>query len=343
MLDDVTITADAIALELEELRRPLTGYCYRLLAGASDTEDAVQETMLRATQHLDRFDPRRGTLRTWTYRIATNVCLDMLRRSRRRAVATDLGPAAEAGAPLGAALPPERWVEPMPDARIIAASDPADVVVERESVRLAFVAALQHLAPRQRAVLVLREVLQLSAEETAEVLDTSTAAVNSALQRARQTLARHRPLPAHSLDPDDADRRALLDRYVDAFERHDVDLLLTVLREDVTSAMPPLVWWVQGRATHGLLFGQGGCEGAHLLPTSINGAPGFGQYRPDDAGILRPFALMGVEVRGGAVSHVTTFLGTAGRFGEFGLPAVLPPAGARPRPMSCRGPVRSSR
>lgn len=318
--------------DLEALRIPLTAYCYRLLGSAADTDDAVQETIVRAHQHRERYDPVRGALRAWVFRIATNVCLDLLRGARRRALCVDLGPAAVPGAALGAPLPPECFVEPMPDARLVAARDPGEVAAERESVRLAFVAALQHLAPRQRATLVLRDVLCFSAAETADMLGTTTAATNSALQRARETLDRHRPSPSDPLDPVDAGQRELLERYVAAFEAHDVARLAALLREDARTSMPPFRWWLGGGATIAALVGSGGCEGARLAPAAICGRPGFGQYRPDDDGVLRPFALVLVETRGEAIAELTTFLGTGERFPEFGLPMVLEPI--PPGPMS---------
>jgi RNA polymerase sigma-70 factor (TIGR02960 family) len=311
--------------DLEALRTPLTAYCYRLLGSAADTDDAVQETIVRAHRHLERYDPARGALRAWVFRIATNTCLDLLRSARRRALCVDLGPAAVAGAGLGSPLPPERFVEPMPDARLVAARDPGDVAAERESVRLAFVAALQHLAPRQRATLVLRDVLCFSAAETATMLGTTTAATNSALQRARETLDRYRPSMSDPLDPGDVGQRDLLERYVAAFEAHDVARLAELLCEDARTSMPPFGWWLDGGATIAALVGAGGCEGARLFPTAISGQPGFGQYRPDDGGVLRPFALVLVETRGERIAHVTTFLGTGDRFPEFGLPMVLEP------------------
>lgn len=316
------MTAPTVA-DLEALRIPLTAYCYRLLGAAADTDDAVQEAIVRAHLQRERFDPERGVLQAWVFRIATNVCLDMLRSARRRAVCVDLGPAAVPGAALGNPLPPDRFVEPMPDARLIAAREPAEIVLERESVRLAVVAALQHLPPRQRATLVLRDVLGFSAAETAGILETTTASVTSALQRARETLERHRPRPTDVLEPDDADQRALLDRYVAAFEAHDPARLVAVLREDARTSMPPFAWWIEGGPTIAALVAAGGCEGARLLPTAVNGQPGLGQYRPDDDGVLRPFAIVLVEPRGERIAGVTTFLGTGGRFAEFGLPEVL--------------------
>jgi len=315
--------------DLEALRIPLSAYCYRLLGSAADTDDAVQETVIRAHTQRARFDPARGALRAWVFRIATNVCLDLLRGARRRALCVDLGPAAVPGAELGAPLPPERFVEPMPDARLVVVRDPGEMAAERETIRLAFVAALQHLAPRQRAVLVLRDVLRFSAAETGAMLDITTAAANSALQRARETLERHRPSPSDPLDPGDADQRDLLERYVAAFEAHDVARLTELLREDARTSMPPVGWWIEGGPRIAALVGAGGCAGARLLPAAIGGQPGFGQYRPDDHGLLHPFALVLVETRGERIAHLTTFLGTGHRFPEFGLPALLEPLAAR--------------
>lgn len=309
--------------ELEALRIPLSAYCYRMLGSAADTDDAVQETIVRAHAQRERFDPSRGALRAWVFRIATNICLDLLRGARRRALCVDLGPAAVPGAELGVPLPPERFVEPMPDARLVAARDPGEIVAERETVRLAFVAALQHLAPRQRATLVLRDVLRFSAAETATMLDMTPAAANSALQRARATLERHRPGSGDPLDPGDAEQRDLLERYVEAFEAHDVARLTELLAADARTSMPPFGWWVEGGPTIAALVGAGGCAGARMVFTPIGGQPGFGQYRPDGDGFLRPFALVVVETRGPRIAHMTTFLGTADRFGEFGLPVVL--------------------
>jgi RNA polymerase sigma-70 factor (ECF subfamily) len=320
----VTATDVDRLAELEALRRPLTAYAYRMLGASSESDDAAQETILRAHRHLDRFDPDRGSLRTWVFRIATNVCLDLLRGVARRALAVDLGPASTDGS-LGAPLPADRFVEPRPGARLLSAIDPADLVVERESVRLAFVAALQHLAPRQRATLILRDVLHFSAAETAALLDTSAAAVNSALQRARETLDRHRPSPADPFDPADPAQRELLDRYVAAFEAHDMDALTAVLRADATTSMPPFAWWIHGGARIAGLVAAGGCAGARLVPTDICGSPGFGQYRPDDDGVLRPFALVLVQPRAARIGDSVTFLGSGSRFAEFGLPEFVPP------------------
>jgi RNA polymerase sigma-70 factor (TIGR02960 family) len=306
--------------ELEAQRLPLTGFCYRMLGSAADADDAVQETLVRAYRNLARYDPDRARLGTWLHRVAANVCIDMLRGARRRALAVDMGPAAEGGE-LGVPLPADRFVEPMPDARLFGVTDPAERVVGRETVRLAFLAALQRLVPRQRAVLVLRDVLAFSAQETAEILDSSVAAVNSALQRARAALADDPPARADVLDPENAEQRDLLDRYVAAFEAHDIDGLARLLREDATSSMPPFAWWLSGASRIvAVMAASDACAGDRLLPTVINGSPGFGQYRPDPDGELRPFALILLELRENRVAHIVTFLGSAGRFAEFGLP-----------------------
>ncbi len=302
--------------ELERHRIGLTGFCYRMLGAAGEAEDAVQETMLKAWKAADGYDPTRAALSTWLYRIATNVCIDLTRGAQRRAVAMDLGPAATAPG-LGPPLP-GRWVEPMPDARMLP-EDPAELATQRESVRLAFVAALQWLPPRQRAVLILREVLAWPAAEVATLLDTTVGSVNSALQRARAAL--RRPTPAA---PMDAAHRALLVRYVDAFERFDVDLLTALLHEDATMSMPPFGWWLQGRAAIRVVLesSDGGCHGARLLPTSASGSPAFGQYRPD-GDVFRPFALVVLEVAGGRIIGITNFLDAVEDFPRFGLPAEL--------------------
>ncbi|TDB81294.1 sigma-70 family RNA polymerase sigma factor [Actinomadura sp. KC216] len=309
--------------DLEALRVPLTGYCYRLLGSSADTDDAVQETLIRASAKRDQYDPGRARLSTWVHRNATNVCIDMLRAAKRRALVVDVASATR-GPDLGAPLPPETWVEPMPDSRLIDGQNPDDVVLARESVRLAFIAALQHLAPRQRAVLVLRDVLVFTAQETAEILGTTVPAVNSALQRARATLAANRPDPFDLYDPDDAAQRDLLRRYVAAFESHDIAGLTAVMREDAVASMPPFPWRMDGARTIAALAGSSdSCAGARLVPCRINGAPGFGQYRPGDGGVLHPFALVSVDIRDGRLTQMITFLGTQGRFAEFGLPASL--------------------
>ncbi|TDD38331.1 sigma-70 family RNA polymerase sigma factor [Actinomadura sp. KC06] len=310
--------------ELEALRVPLTGYCYRLLGSSADADDAVQETLIRASSRRDQYDPGRARLSTWVHRIATNVCIDMLRAAKRRALVMDAGPATSENFGLGAPLPPEVWVEPMPDSRVLDVQNPGDVVLERESVRLAFIAALQHLAPRQRAVLVLRDVLVFSARETAEILGTTVPAVNSALQRARAALEANRPDPFDLYDPEDAGQRDLLRRYVAAFESHDIAGLTALMREDAVASMPPFQWRLDGAREIAAAAGSSdSCAGARLVLCRINGAPGFGQYRPGDDGVLRPFALVSVDIRDGLLTQLVTFLGTQHRFAEFGLPEFL--------------------
>jgi RNA polymerase sigma-70 factor (TIGR02960 family) len=319
------VQADELAVEdLEALRVPLTGYCYRLLGSSADTDDAVQETLIRASSRRDQYDPSRGRLSTWVHGIATNVCIDMLRSAKRRALVVDFSQPTGQGPDLGTRLPPDVWLDPMPDSRLIATQDPVEVVLERESVRLAFIAALQYLAPRQRAVLVLRDVLAFTAEETAQILDTTVPSANSALQRARASLSTRRPDPFEIGDPEDIKQRDLLRRYVAAFEAHDVAALKAILREDAVTLMPPFPWRLTGAETIAEVIGaSGSCAGARLVPCRVNGVQGFGQYRPEGDNVLRPFALVAVQVRGGRIAQIVTFLGTQHRFREFGLPDSL--------------------
>jgi RNA polymerase sigma-70 factor (ECF subfamily) len=314
--------------ELQQYRGELTGYCYRMLASAFDAEDAVQETMVRAWRGYDRFEGR-SAVRSWLYRIATNVCLDMLDGRKRRARPMDLS--ATAWQPVAASLearsPEVTWVEPMLDTHWLpTASDPADEAVARESVRLAFVAALQHLPPRQRAVLILRDVLRWKADEVAELLDASVASVNSALQRARATLAAS-DIAAAPVDPMDAEAEALLARYVDAFERYDIDAFVSLLHEDATQNMPPYEMWLAGREDIGAwMLGPGiGCRGSRLLPVTANGVPAFAHYKPGPSDRLMPWALQVLEIRNGRVAAISSFLDTR-LFQHFGLPESLSPA-----------------
>jgi RNA polymerase sigma-70 factor, ECF subfamily len=312
---------------LEQHRVELTAYCYRMLGSSFDAEDAVQETMVRAWRNLDRFEGR-AALRSWLYRIATNVCLDMLNGRERRARPMDLGPAREPEATNLKTLPEVAWIEPMPDARAVPADgDPAEVAVARETIRLAFVAALQHLPPRQRAVLILCEVLRWKASEVAELLDTSVASVNSALQRARATLEARNVTPAGtppSVDEADAE---LLARYVEAFERYDMEALTSLIHEDATQSMPPYDLWLRGR--NDILtwwVGPGAtCRGSRVIPTlAANGAPAFGQYRPRPTGAgYEPWALQVLEIEDGRIVDFTFFLDTNRVFPLFGLPLEL--------------------
>jgi RNA polymerase sigma-70 factor (ECF subfamily) len=310
--------------ELEQHRRQLTAYCYRMLGSPFDAEDAVQETLVRAWRGAERFEGR-ASVRSWLYRIATNVCLDMVKSSQRRARPMDLGPARE---PVESNLhvPAEaRWIEPIPDT-MIGGDDPADVAVARDSVRLALVAALQHLPPRQRAVLILRDVLRWEASEVAELLGTTVASVNSGLQRARATLARSRPSSRDGHQPLTAADRRLLERYVAAFERYDLEGLTSLIREDATQSMPPYDMWLRGRDdVFAWWFGPGiGCRGSRMLPTAgANGCPAFGQYKPSPAGGYDPWALQVLELSGGRIAELTFFLDTARLFPLFGLPARL--------------------
>ena len=318
--------SEDLELQLERHRVELTAYAYRMLGSAFEAEDAVQETMLRAWRSYDGFEGR-AALRSWLYRIATNVCLDMLTGRERRARPMDLAPAKTADVPLDDGLSETSWILPVPDGRVLpAGGDPAEAVESRESVRLAFVAALQHLPPRQRAVLILREVLRWKATEVAELLDTSVASVNSALQRARATLADADVEATDSSRPMDDEQRALLARYVDAFERYDLDSLTSLLREDATWSMPPYELWLQSHEDiRKWCLGPGiGCRGSRLVPTAANGSPAFGQYKPgDQEGILEPWSLQVLEVSAGRIVGICFFLDTARLFPLFGLPPRL--------------------
>jgi RNA polymerase sigma-70 factor, ECF subfamily len=320
-----TLPRTASADDFEPHRPALTAHCYRLLGSPFEAEDAVQETLVRAWRNRQRFQGR-SAVGSWLYRIATNVCLDMLRSSRRRARPMDLGPARE---PVEANLhvPAEaRWIEPIPDAWFAGGQDPAEVAVTRASVRLALVAALQHLPARQRAALLLFEVLCWEASEIAELLETTVPAVNSSLQRARAALAKRglsladRPAP---LSPSD---RELLERYAAAFERYDIQGLTALIREDAIQSMPPYDLWLVGREDiFAWWLGPGiGCRGSRMLPTSgANGLPALGQYKPSPAGGYEPWALQVLELSGGRIAELTFFLDTARLFPLFGLPGRL--------------------
>ena len=296
---------------LEQYRRELTGYCYRMLGSAFDAEDAVQETMLRAWRSLEGFEGR-SALRSWLYRIATNVCFDSLSGRERRARPMDLGPAQEPLFENLAELPEVTWITPLPT--------PDELAEQRESLRLAFVAALQHLPPKQRAALILCEVLKWQASEAAELLETSVASINSALQRARATLAKADVRAPSELD-DEA--RVLLERYVAAFEAYDVDRLTDLLHEDAVQSMPPFSLWLEGRDDiFTWWFGPGiGCKGSKLVPVGLaNGMPAWGQYKPSPEGGREPWALIVPEVSDGRIVELTFFLDTPRLFPLFGLP-----------------------
>jgi RNA polymerase sigma-70 factor (ECF subfamily) len=322
----VTVDSRPQALdELEEHRQALTGYCYRMLGSGFEADDAVQETMLRAWHAADRFEGR-SSVRSWLYRIATNVCIDMLRSSQRRARPMELGAASPPHESyLGPGLPECTWVSPIADERVVPLhGDPAEIAEARETIRLAFVAALQHLPARQRAALILCEVLRWPAIDVAELLDTTVAAVNSALQRARATLA-----VAHAKsDPQalDAAQRELLASYVDAFERYDVSRLVTLLHDDASQSMPPFAMWIQGASDIGRwMLGPGiECQGSRLVATTANGCAAFGQYRVDPNGGHAPWALQVIELSGQRISGLHFFLDAGALFASFGLPSHLP-------------------
>jgi RNA polymerase sigma-70 factor (ECF subfamily) len=317
--------ASELETRLEQHRAELTAYAYRMLGSPFEAEDAVQETFIRAWRGFDRFEGR-AALRSWLYRIATNVCLDMLNGRERRARPMDLGPARE---PIEAnlnTLPDATWIQPTPEGLVGPEGDPAEVAVARESIRLAFVAALQHLPPRQRAVLILCEVLRWQATEVADLLETTVASVNSALQRARATLAASNVSAGDPSPPLDEEDRALLARYVAAFEAYDIDALTSLLHEDATQSMPPFDLWLRGRDDiFEWWFGPGiGCRGSRVIPTvAANGSPAFGQYKPSPDGGYEPWALQVVEVSGGRIVELTFFLETETLFPLFGLPARL--------------------
>ena len=307
--------------QLEQHRVELTGYCYRMLGSAFEAEDAVQETMLRAWRSLDRFEGR-AALKSWLYRIATNVCLTMLDGRGRRARPMDLSPASTVDGAL-TTLPEATWLEPIPDGRVLPADgDPAELAMSRETLRLAFVAALQHLPARQRAVLILREVLRWKASEVAELLGTSVASVNSALQRARSTLSASNVAVTDPVPPMDEADRALLARYVDAFEQFDIDALVALLHEEATLSMPPYELWLRGQLDlRSWFLGTGKhCRGSRLVPVMANGSSAFGQYRPSGpGGSHEPWALQVIETSGDRVLAINSFLDTARLFPLFGL------------------------
>ncbi len=309
--------------DLETHRRALAGHCYRMLGSATDADDAVQETMVRAWKNLERFEGR-SSLKGWLHRIATNVCLDALAERKRRTRPQLMG---SVGTPADELHTRERthWIEPVPEAMVVEPeADPAERALQRQQVRLAFVTALQALPPKQRAALLLVELVGSSAAEAAETLQTSVPALNSALQRARATLTK----PTELAPLDDA-HRALFDRYVEAFERYDVDALTALMHEDATLSMPPYRLWLQGKESIAAwLTGRGiGCKGSRLVRTFASGSPAFGQYRPAADGGHEPWALVVLELRDGGVAEMVSFLDTETLFPLFGLPARLPPAG----------------
>ena len=323
-MDATTTPRDTAFQELEAHRGELVAHCYRMLASPFEAEDAVQETLLRAWKSFGTFEGR-SSVRSWLYRIATNVCLDMLESGQRRARPMDLGPALAPVAESLSELPGERWVEPLPDTLLSHGGDPAEVAVMRDSVRLAFVAALQTLPPRQRAALLLCEVLQWKAAEAASLLAMSVPAVNSALQRARSTLAAVSPEPSQDALPETD--REMLARYVRAFERYDMETLTQLIHVDATQSMPPYANWLQGRDDIlAWWVGPGiGCRGSKVIPApNANGLPAFGQYKPSPSGDgHEPWALQVLDIRNGRIAEITFFLSTETLFPLFGLPPRL--------------------
>src|SRR6184192_3209276 len=322
---DASVAVSREGAELDQYRGELTAYCYRMLGSPFEAEDAVQETLVRAWRSLDSFEGR-SSLRSWLYRIATNVSLDMLGSRERRARPMDLGPSREPVESNLNTLPEVTWIEPIPDRLVAPEGDPADVAVAHETIRLAFVAALQHLPPRQRAVLILCEVLRWKASEVADLLGTSVASVNSALQRARATLDATdvRTEPAPELGDED---RELLARYVQAFEAYDIEALTSLIHEDATQSMPPYDLWLRSRDDiFEWWLGPGiGCRGPRVIATvAANGSPAFGQYKPSESGSgFDPWALQVLELSGGRIVELTFFLDTERVFPLFGLPPRL--------------------
>ncbi|WP_030597324.1 sigma-70 family RNA polymerase sigma factor [Streptomyces fulvoviolaceus] len=328
-MTDGTATTTDLDVRLEKHRTELTGYCYRMLGSSFEAEDAVQDTMVRAWRSYEKFEGR-SSLRSWLYRIATNVCLDMLTAGNKRARPVDLSESTPLAQAALSPRPDHTWLEPMPDARILpTVEDPAEAAVAKESVRLAFMAALQQLPPKQRAVLILREVLAWRASEVAELLDTSVASVNSALQRARATLAereKDKAAGAAVSDPLDEEQQKLLDRYVAAFEGYDMTALTALLHEDAVMSMPPFDLWLTGHEDiTGFMTTLGApCEGSRLVPVQVNGLPGFAQYKPDpEEGGFTPWAVQILEISDGRLTGFHFFLDTKRWFPLFGLPLHL--------------------
>ncbi len=313
--------ATAEVAQLEQHRAALTGHCYRMLGSAVDADDAVQETMVRAWRGMERFDGR-SSLCTWLYKIATNVCLDAAAERSQRSRPVETGPVSTVDDALET-KPRSHWLEPIADLRALPEStDPSERVVLRESIRLAFVAALQSLPPKQRAALLLTEVLGWSAAEVAESFDTTLASVNSAVQRARTTLAARPRGPSPTASESQA---ALVERYASAFERYDIDALTALLHHDATLSMPPYTLWLQGHASiRAWLLGRGsGCRGSRLVPTQANGQTAFAQYRASPSGGHEAWALLVLELAGDRIASMTSFLDAKVLFPRFGLPLQL--------------------
>lgn len=328
-MTDLAVPSD-VDQQLEQYRAGLTGYCYRMLGSPHEAEDAVQETLLRAWRGFDQYNGR-APLRAWVFRIATNVCVDMLRGRKRRALPMDLGAPGDRRAGLGPALPESSWVLPMPDGRVQPMSaDPVEQALSQERIRLAFVAALQHLLPRQRAVVILRDVLRWKASEVAQLLGATVVSVNSTLQRGRAALAALDVGSSAAVEPvSDPETQQLLARYVDAFERFDVDLLVAILHEDATLSMPPFDLWLQGfdNVLDWFKNPPPDCPGARFVPVgTANGVPAFAQYKQTGpGGGYTGFGVQLTTVSAGRITAIDAFL-YPDLVPLFGLPATLTPS-----------------
>ena len=311
----------------EQFRPELLAHCYRMLGSVHDAEDLVQETYLRAWRSYDKFEGR-SSMRTWLYRIATNACLTALEGRNKRPLPTGLGqPSSDPDGTL-VQQPEVSWLEPVPDAMVVAdKNDPAAIVASRESIRLAFIAALQHLPPRQRAVLILRDVLKWKAAEVAELLGMTTAAVNSALQRAHAHLDQAAPTEDDVVEPSAEDQRELLEKYVAAFQNYDIAAMTKLFTEDAVWEMPPFTGWYQGPETIANLISHNcpasGPGDMVLVPTEANHQPAFGLYMRGEDGVHRAFHIQTLDVTPSGVSHVAAFFDVR-LFKTFGLPEVLP-------------------
>jgi RNA polymerase sigma-70 factor (ECF subfamily) len=331
-----TATSEDFVRQADPYRRELLAHCYRMLGSVHDAEDLVQETYLRAWRAYDRFEGR-SSLRTWLHQIATRACLTALDTRSRRPLPTGLGaPGSEAGDAL-VEQPEVPWLEPIPDAMVAGASaDPASIVAARQSLRLAVIAAMQNLPPRQRAVLVLREVLAWRASEVAELLDTTTTAVNSILQRARAQIDQAAPVADEIMEPTTPEQRELLDRFVMAFEQKDIATIVELFSTDAIWEMPPFTGWYQGAENIGRLVDTQcpaqGPDDMRLVPTWANGQPAFGLYMRVADGSYEPFNLPVLTIVGDRVTHVACFFDLS-LFETFGLPASLP-AGTPATPLA---------
>jgi RNA polymerase sigma-70 factor (ECF subfamily) len=328
-------SVDEFARRTDPFRRELLAHCYRMLGSVHDAEDLVQETFLRAWRAYDRYDERRASMRTWLYRIATNACLTALEGRDRRPMPSSLvGPTDDPEGPPAPGPPEVPWLQPIPDALLGGgAGDPAAIVGLRGSVRLALVAALQHLPARQRAVLILRDVLAWRAAEVAEVLGTTTAAVNSALQRARAQLEEAAPAEDEVAEPGEAEQRELLDRYASALENGDHAALLRLLTHDVTVEMPPYLTWLAGREAFARFLAprvRAWDDPWRVIPTWANGQPAAGTYRRGDDGVHHAHSVQVLTVRGSRIARIVAFQDPR-LFATFGLPPAYPAAAPAPR------------